>query len=146
MPCHVRLASSGSSTWKLNESVPTTAIIASGIRRPGVRATCCNAERIWPRPRRASRGGVCSAAGSIRRSATIIATNDKALTRKHGPTPSRAITPPAIAGPRIRDVWTITEFSATAFTTFSGPTISITKLWRAGLSMAVTAPRTNTSA
>ena len=62
------------------------------------------------------------------------------------PTPSSAITTPANAGPRMREVWMITEFSATALTTFSGPTISIAKLWRAGLSTALTAPRTNTSA
>ena len=41
---------------------------------------------------------------------------------------------------------TITLFRLTAFTTRSGPTISITKLWRVGLSIAFTAPRANTSA
>ncbi len=33
---------------------------------------------------------------------------------------------PAAAGPMIREEWTITEFSATALTTRSGPTISTT--------------------
>ncbi len=79
-------------------------------------------------------------------SATIIAPNDSALSRKHGPTPSSAITAPAAAGPTIRALWTITEFSATALTVRSGPTSSVTKLWRAGLSRALIAPRTNTSA
>jgi hypothetical protein len=45
----------------------------------------------------------------------------------------------------MRAVWTITEFSDTALTTRSGPTISITKACRAGLSNAVTRPRANTS-
>ena len=66
--------------------------------------------------------------------------------RKHGPTPSSAITAPAAAGPRMRAVWITTELSATALTTRSGPTISNTKLCRAGLSTALIAPRANTSA
>ena len=76
----------------------------------------------------------------------IIAPNESELIRKQGPTPISAMMPPAVAGPRMRDVWTTTEFSATALTTLSGPTISITKLWRAGLSIALTQPRVNTSA
>jgi hypothetical protein len=52
----------------------------------------------------------------------------------------------AAAGPTIRDECTITEFSATAFTTRSEPTISVTNDWRAGLSIAVTVPRARTSA
>jgi hypothetical protein len=79
-------------------------------------------------------------------SATSIAPNDTALMRKHGPTPASAITPPASAGPRMRAVCTITLFSATALTVRSVPTSSVTKLWRAGLSKAFTAPRANTSA
>ena len=50
------------------------------------------------------------------------------------------MTPPAAAGPRMRAVWTITEFSATALTTRSAPTISTTNAWRAGLSIALTMP------
>jgi len=57
-----------------------------------------------------------------------------------------AISTPAIAGPTIRALCTITLFRLTALTTRSGPTISITKLWRVGLSMAFTTPRANTSA
>ncbi len=51
-----------------------------------------------------------------------------------------------MAGPTMRAQWTITLFRLTAFTTRSGPTISITKLCRVGLSTAFTAPRANTSA
>ena len=61
-------------------------------------------------------------------------------------TPASAISAPAAAGPMIRELWTITEFSDTALTTRSGPTISITNAWRAGLSTALTAPRVSTSA
>ena len=39
MPCQVWLASSGSSTWKLKETVPMSTIIASGIRSDGVART-----------------------------------------------------------------------------------------------------------
>ena len=39
VPCHVSAASSGSSTWKLKDTVPTRAIMASGMRSAGVRAT-----------------------------------------------------------------------------------------------------------
>ena len=46
----------------------------------------------------------------------------------------------------MRAVCTTTEFSATALTTRSGPTISITNACRAGLSSASTEPRTSTSA
>ena len=35
-PSQVSLASSGSSTWKLKETVPTRTIIASGTRSDGV--------------------------------------------------------------------------------------------------------------
>jgi hypothetical protein len=59
---------------------------------------------------------------------------------------TRNDTAPAAAGPMMRELWTITEFSATALTTRSGPTISTTNAWRAGLSSALTEPRTSTSA
>ena len=71
--------------------------------------------------------------------------NVSELMRKHAPTPRSAITPPAAAGPTIRAVCTITLLSAIALTVRSGPTSSVTKLWRAGLSSASTAPRTSTS-
>ena len=60
------------------------------------------------------------------------------MSRKQAPTPNSAISAPAAAGPRMRAEWTTTEFSETALTTRSGPTISITKHWRAGLSSALT--------
>jgi len=56
------------------------------------------------------------------------------------------MTVPASAGPMMRELWTTTEFSATALTTRSEPTISTTKDWRDGLSIASTPPRTSTSA
>ena len=54
------------------------------------------------------------------------------------PTPAKAMTAPAVAGPMIRALWTMTEFSETALTTRSAPTSSMTKLWRVGLSTALT--------
>ena len=89
---------------------------------------------------------MASVAASIRRSATSIARNETALIRKHGSTPTVAISTPAMAGPTIRAQCTITLFRLTALTTRSGPTISITKLCRAGLSSAFTLPRTSTRA
>ena len=86
-----------------------------------------------------------SAERSIRDSATSIATNESALIAKQRPTPKTAITAPAAAGPAIREQWTTTEFSETALTIRSGPTSSITKAWRAGLSIASTEPRASTS-
>ena len=78
------------------------------------------------------------------RRARIIAANVKASIRKQGATPRVAIRAPAAAGPTIRAPWTRTLLSPTALTTRSAPTISITKLWRVGLSTALTAPRMKT--
>ncbi len=50
------------------------------------------------------------------------------------------ITPP-IAGPMARAAFTTTLFSVTALAMSAGPTISITKVCRLGLSSAVTAPK-----
>src|SRR3954467_5657888 len=91
------------------------------------------------------------------RSATIIAMNEIALIRNAVDTPAVAITMPASAGPADVTVCTIALFSPTAFTTREGPTSterlttrdeppsSTTKLWRAGLPRAFTAPRAHTS-
>jgi hypothetical protein len=79
------------------------------------------------------------------RSAISITPNVIALMKKQASTPSSAMSPPAAAGPRMRDECTTTELSATALTTRSAPTISLTNAWRAGLSMARTVPRTSTS-
>ena len=70
-----------------------------------------------------------------------MAVKESALARKHVATPSVAITTAARAGPTMRAVWTRTEFSETALSTWSRSTISLTKLWRVGLSTAVTIPR-----
>jgi hypothetical protein len=75
-----------------------------------------------------------------------MAANDPALSRKQGATPTVAIATPAAAGPMIRAEWIRTLLRPTALTTRSEPTISITKLWRAGLSNALTVPRAKTSA
>ena len=67
-----------------------------------------------------------------------MATKDSALRAKQVLTPAKAMTAPALAGPTIRALWTTTEFSETALTTRSAPTSSMTKLWRVGLSTALT--------
>ncbi len=87
-----------------------------------------------------------SSDGLIRRSATSIAAKVAAFTRKHGSTPTVAIRMPATAGPAMRAMCTSALLRLTAFTTRSAPTISITKLWRVGLSTARNEPRRNTSA
>src|SRR5204863_6211714 len=84
--------------------------------------------------------------GSIDRSATIMAPNERAFSRKHGPTPSVAMTSPAAAGPTMRAEWTSALLRLTALTSRSAPTISIATLWRVGLSTALTEPRAKTSA
>ena len=55
------------------------------------------------------------------------------------------MTTAAIAGPISRPAWMIEAFSETALTTRSRPTISVTKLCRAGLSNVLITPRNNTS-
>ena len=75
-----------------------------------------------------------------------MAANESALKAKQVPTPESAMTAPAVAGPMMRALCTTTEFSETALTTRSGPTSSLTKLWRVGLSMALTEPRASTQA
>ena len=62
MPCQVNVASSGSRTWKLKETVPTRAIIASGMRSSGVRADVAQrGAQLAARAR--GRRGACAAAG-----------------------------------------------------------------------------------
>ena len=132
-------------TWKLNDSVPTSAIMASGIHSPGLPCTWRSAARSSPRAR-CTGAAVRSAAGFIPARATSMATKESALRAKQVLTPAKAMTAPALAGPTIRALWTMTEFSETALTTRSAPTSSMTKLWRVGLSTALTVPRTKTSA
>ena len=51
-----------------------------------------------------------------------------------------AIAKPPSAGPMMRATLNWMEFSATAFGTSSGPTISITNAWRVGTSIALAVP------
>ena len=88
---------------------------------------------------------MCRPRGSIPQRATIIATKVSALSAKQGTTPKPAISSPATAGPTIRAICTITLLRLTALTTRSGPTISITKLCRVGLSTALTLPIAKTA-
>ncbi len=80
------------------------------------------------------------------RRARIIAAKVAALIKKQGATPTVRISAPPAAGPKIRAAWIKTLLRPTALTTRSAPTISITKLWRVGLSTELTAPRAKTSA
>ena len=51
-------------------------------------------------------------------------------------TPKRAMSSPATAGPTMRAVLKMIEFSATALGRSGRPTRSVTKDWRAGMSTA----------
>jgi hypothetical protein len=82
VPCQVWLASSGMRTWKLKDSVPTRAIMPSGIHSPGLALHVAHRARSSPRAR-CTGAGVASAAGSIRARATSMATKDRALRAKH---------------------------------------------------------------
>jgi len=75
----------------------------------------------------------------------MTAANETALTRKAHDRPAVAMSTPARAGPTMRDAFTMMLFRATAFATSSGPAISMTKLWRDGLSMTVMKPYTRAS-
>ena len=66
----------------------------------------------------------------------MTATNDAALMKKHGATPTPAMSTPPMAGPMMRDELMTTELSPTALARSSGPTISYTKLCRDGMSRA----------
>ena len=62
------------------------------------------------------------------------------LTTKQRPTPATAMIIPAIAGPMILDALTRPEFSATAFGSSRGPTISNVSDWRPGPSSTKAMP------
>ena len=62
------------------------------------------------------------------------------------PPPNAAISRPASAGPMMRAVLKLAEFSPTALVRSSGPTISETKDCRAGASKAEATPRASASA
>src|ERR1019366_3231521 len=68
------------------------------------------------------------------------ATKLGALTRKHVPSPTVAISTPATAGPITRATLTITELRLTALRRLSAPTISSMNDCRAGFSKALLSP------
>jgi hypothetical protein len=70
----------------------------------------------------------------------------RAFRPKQATTPKAAISRPATAGPTMRAACTMTLLRLTALTRRSGPTISITKLCRVGLSTALTEPIAKTAA
>ncbi len=57
------------------------------------------------------------------------------------PMPTLEMTSPPMAGPMARAAFTTTLFKVTALVISLGPTISRTKVWRLGLSTAVTSPK-----
>ena len=73
-------------------------------------------------------------------SPTITAMYEAALTKKQTPSPNTVITTPPMAGPTTREAFITTVFRLTALGRSSRPTISITKVWRAGLSKTLTTP------
>ena len=70
----------------------------------------------------------------------ITATYDAAFRKKHGAMPMTPMMTPATAGPITRAMLMLTVLSVTALWRCSRPTISITNVWRAGLSSAVMHP------
>ncbi len=99
--------------------------MASGMAIVGVRRAYRRPSRSCPGARGAGREG-CRAARSITSSDVTTATKLAALTRKHVPMPTVAISTPPIAGPTARAALTVTEFRVTALRSSSGPTISRT--------------------
>ena len=81
----------------------------------------------FDRPRAGSR---------MARKPTMMGTKDSPFTTKQTPSPNCATSTPASAGPRMRAALTSVELRATALVMSSRPTISIRKLWRAGISNA----------
>ena len=73
-------------------------------------------------------------------SAAITATKLRPLTKNARPTPYRAISRPATAGPTTRAALNIAELSAMAFIRSSLPTNSTMKDWRAGRSIVLATP------
>lgn len=74
-------------------------------------------------------------------SPTSTATNEAALTKKAGARPKRVMRTPPMAGPITREAFMTTVLRLTALGRSSRPTISIMKVWRAGLSKTLTMPR-----
>ena len=67
----------------------------------------------------------------------------RALIAKATPMSKIPISTPATAGPTIRAALKIAELRATALPMSSRPTISMTKAWRVGMSIALVQPRMN---
>ena len=115
------------------------ASITSGTRSAGVRQAYRNPARTCPGwratglPRRSSPTRMIA-------SAPITARNDAALKKKHGATPTLAISTAPMAGPMMREELMITEFSPTALATSSGPTISYRKLCCEAMPRAIAVP------
>ncbi len=78
--------------------------------------------------------------------AATTARNDTAFTKNTHAVPTVTMRMPASAGPVMRAEFITALFSATAFGTFSGPTISSTNAWRAGSSTTTTRPSAKATA
>ena len=76
----------------------------------------------------------------IKSSAASTARKLIVLTMKQSPTPATAMMIPARAGPTMRDALTSPEFSATAFGSSRGPTISNVSDCRPGASSTTAMP------
>ena len=83
----------------------------------------------------------CSSALRIIASAITTAKYDTALPKNTHSTPTYLIRSPPSAGPVMRAEFSTALLSATAFGSFSRPTISSTNAWRAGSSTTVTRPK-----
>ena len=75
----------------------------------------------------------------------MTATNDAAFATNTHPVPIALINTPATAGPTMRALLKIALFRLTAFGTSSGPTNSVTKACRVGVSRTAARPRANAS-
>ncbi len=143
-PLNVSLARSGRTTWKLNASVPITAVSRRTSRSAGVDHAYRRPSRSWP-----LRFGTGSTAKNslsrMAKNARTAAEYDTPLAKKHHDTPSPAMTRPAIAGPMTRAAMNMALLRLTALLTCSSPTISTTNARRAGLSTALTAPSPSAS-
>ena len=84
-----------------------------------------------------------NSAGRITASATMTAMKLIALSAKHVPTPTDAISTPAIAGPMTRVALLRLELSAIALGSSDRPTSWIIIAWRVGLLNAMIVPRTS---
>jgi len=98
-------------------------IITSGTRNSGAPQTYLRPARTWPGSRLTGLLGR-SSLRRITAIATMTATNETALRKKHGATPRPAMRSPPSAGPRTRDVLMVTALRPTALARSSGPTIS----------------------